>query len=57
MNIFSKKEPTDVFVPRSAEVVEKVYIQREKLEKQLKRALNGTKNILLKGQSGCGKIW
>lgn len=49
--------PTEVFVPRSADFVEKVYIPRENLEKQLIRAIEGTKNILIKGQSGCGKTW
>lgn len=57
MGIFKKKKPTDVFVPRSPVIVDAVYIPREKLERQLIRAIEGTKNVLLKGQSGCGKSW
>lgn len=58
MNFFRKeKDPEQVFVPRSPEIIDTVYIPRDKLEKQLIRAISGTKNVLLKGQSGCGKSW
>ena len=52
-----KKKPEEVFVPRSAEVDLKSYIPRNDLEKELFRAVNGSKNILLQGESGCGKTW
>ena len=57
MGILGRKKPTDVFVPRSSTIVDQVYIPREKLERQLYRAIDGTKNVLIKGESGCGKSW
>lgn len=57
MGILKRKKPTEVFVPRSPIIVDQVYIPREKLERQLYRAIDGTKNVLLKGESGCGKSW
>ena len=58
MNLIRRdKNPQQVFVPRSPDIIDTVYIPRTKLETQLIRAVVGTKNILLKGQSGCGKSW
>ena len=57
MKNFKRKKPTEVFVPRSPKIVDDVYIPRRKLEAQLTRAIEGTKNVLMKGQSGCGKSW
>lgn len=52
-----KKRPEEVFIPRSAEVDMNSYISREDIEKELIRAVRGTKNILIRGESGCGKTW
>lgn len=51
------KKPDEIFTPRSPTVNESIYIHRPSLENDLKRAIHGTKNILIHGESGCGKSW
>ena len=57
--MFRKKrpKPDTVFTPRSAEVNEKMYVSRERQEEALKKAVGGSKNIIIHGESGCGKSW
>lgn len=47
----------EVFSPRRAEVNEKIYIHRPDLEDELKKAINGSLNVVLYGESGSGKSW
>lgn len=49
--------PEDVFTPRSNEINQEMYISRELLEGNLKRALRGSLHIIMHGQSGTGKTW
>lgn len=60
MNIFkgfTRKSIEDVFTPRNAYVNEIMYIERPDLENALKRKIRGTQNIIVYGESGCGKSW
>ena len=52
-----RKQPDDVFTPRSADVNDQMYVQRPDLELALRQALAGTKNIAISGESGNGKTW
>lgn len=52
-----KKRPEDVFVIRTSTVNEKLYVNRDGLEKELTRLVKTAPNILIKGESGCGKTW
>lgn len=54
--LFSRPKVNQVFTPRSADVTD-MYIARPELEKELKRALEGTLNPLIYGNSGTGKSW
>ena len=56
MGIFHK-EPEEVFQIRSATVDETVYVDREDLEKHLTRLVKAAPNIIIRGESGCGKTW
>jgi hypothetical protein len=56
MNLF-RKDVHQVFTPRSPEVNPEMYIARPGLEEDLQNALAGTLNILIHGESGCGKSW
>ncbi len=47
----------NVFTPRRAIVNRKMYINRDKLEKELTRKIRGTQHIIIHGESGCGKSW
>lgn len=47
----------EVFTPRRPKVNLKMYVDREDLEKELIRKLRGTQNIIVFGESGCGKSW
>jgi hypothetical protein len=49
--------PDEVFTPRSPDVNPDMYVQRPDLELALRRALAGTKNIIISGESGNGKTW
>lgn len=48
---------TEVFTPRSATVNPKMYIDRPLHQKELKRAIEGSKHAILCGESGGGKSW
>jgi ABC-type oligopeptide transport system ATPase subunit len=52
-----RKQIDEVFTPRNAFVNETMYIQRPDLENALKRKIRGTQNIIVYGESGCGKSW
>jgi hypothetical protein len=56
MSLF-RKDINQVFTPRSPDVNQDMYIRRDSLEKDLRRALQGSLNILIHGESGCGKSW
>ncbi len=52
-----RKSVTEVFTPRNRDVNERMYIHRERLEKEFSRALGDGRNIILLGESGNGKTW
>lgn len=52
-----RKEVNEVFTPRRAEVNEQMYVQRPTLERNLIRAIMGSKHAILFGESGNGKSW
>lgn len=52
-----RKNIEDVFTPRNAKVNNDMYIDRLLLENELRRKIKGTKNIIIYGESGCGKSW
>ena len=54
---FLRKAINEVFTPRNAFVNENMYIERPDLENALKRKIRGTQNIIVYGESGCGKSW
>jgi predicted GTPase len=56
-SLFKKNEIKKVFTPRNNTVNKKMYIHRKELELELKRKINGSKHILIYGDSGCGKSW
>jgi hypothetical protein len=51
------KQPEEVFTPRSAKVNADMYVRRPELESALAKAIKGSLNIVMHGQSGCGKSW
>lgn len=52
-----KMEPDEVFTPRSSVVNPEMYVSRNRLEVALQSALSGSRNIVIHGESGCGKSW
>ena len=56
MSLF-RKDLNQVFTPRNPEVNPDMYVRRESLERDLRRALDGSLHILIHGESGCGKSW
>jgi AAA domain len=50
-------DPSQVFTPRQNEVNEQMYVRRPDLESALVRGLQGTKHLILHGESGSGKSW
>lgn len=52
-----KTLPEQVFTPRAPQVNDKMYVQREKLERRLIDAFNANKYIVIHGESGNGKTW
>ncbi|MFE8703994.1 AAA family ATPase [Cytobacillus sp. FJAT-54145] len=52
-----RKEINEVFTPRNDTVNTKMYIHRPSLEENLKRKINGSKHVVVYGESGCGKSW
>lgn len=57
MKQVTKLKPEEVFTPRSAQVNPGMYVDRPDLERQIRNALSGQKNIILYGESGNGKTW
>lgn len=57
LNRIQRKSIDEVFTPRNAFVNEYMYIARPDLENALKRKIRGTQNIIIYGESGCGKSW
>ncbi len=56
MNLF-RKSVDEVFTPRNSNVNSNMYVRRDELEKELRRAMGGSLHILIHGESGCGKSW
>ena len=52
-----KLEPELVFTPRNPKVNGDMYVNRPNLETRLMDAIKGSKNIIVHGDSGCGKSW
>ena len=52
-----RKTPNDVFTPRKPEVNDSMYVHRPDLEERLINAFNGTRHIIICGESGTGKSW
>lgn len=58
LGIQSRRKPIEeVFTPRNAFVNDLMYITRPELEYSLKQKIRGTQNIIIHGESGCGKSW
>lgn len=56
--IFMKsKKPEEVFTPRAPKVNPKIYVDRSDLEARLSELCNGSKHIVVHGESGNGKSW
>jgi AAA domain len=53
----TNKLATEVFTPRGALPNPEMYIPRPDLEADLKQALTINTNVLVRGDSGCGKSW
>lgn len=53
----SRLAPGEVFTPRPPDVNRDMYVSRRGLERQLRRAVNGTQHIIVFGESGSGKTW
>jgi hypothetical protein len=52
-----KMQPTDVFTPRESKVNEYTFVRRDGFYEELSAAFNGTKHIVIHGDSGTGKSW
>jgi hypothetical protein len=58
MQIFKKSyKPEEIFTPRAASVNEFMYVDRSELEENLIRHAQGTRHLILHGESGNGKTW
>lgn len=57
--IFStaRKKVNQVFTPRRDEVNNLMYVDRPRLERDLRRAIDGSQHVVLYGESGNGKSW
>lgn len=53
----TSKLATEVFTPRGALPNPEMYVPRPDLEDNLKQALSINTNVLIRGDSGCGKSW
>lgn len=51
------KRPTEVFTPRGALPNPAMYVSRPELEADLRQALTINTNVIVRGDSGCGKSW
>lgn len=47
----------EVFTPRRTDVNREIYVDRPELEKELRRALEGSLHAIVFGESGSGKSW
>ena len=56
LNLF-RKGVNEVFTPRNPNVNSDMYVRRDALEKELRRALQGSLHVIIHGESGCGKSW
>lgn len=54
---FFRHRVSEVFTPRRTEVNRELYIDRPDLETALRRAFEGTKHVVVHGESGSGKSW
>ena len=58
MNIFHQRRAVNqVFTPRRTDVNTDVYVDRQSLETELRRALEGSLHPIVYGESGSGKSW
>lgn len=58
MSLFSKRtKPKEVFTPRASTVNDQMYVDRTELERVLKKHCQGSKHIIIHGESGNGKTW
>lgn len=55
--IFGRHKVNEVFTPRRTEVNRDVYVERPELEKELRRAIEGSQHPVVYGESGSGKSW
>lgn len=53
----SRKKVNQVFTPRRDEVNDLMYVNRPGLERDLRRAIDGSQHVVLCGESGNGKSW
>jgi hypothetical protein len=52
-----RHEIGQVFTPRKTDINRDIYVERPELEKNLRRQLEGTKHVVVHGESGSGKSW
>ena len=57
LDFFRQKKPEDVFTPRAPMVNAAMYVARPEYETELRKALRSRYNIVIFGDSGCGKSW
>jgi len=55
--MFRRHTVNQVFTPRRTEVNREIYVDRQALETELQRALNGSLHPIVFGESGNGKSW
>lgn len=57
MTALPRKTPETVFTPRNHEVNTAMYVSRKHLEREFSSAVQRNMNLMLHGESGCGKTW
>lgn len=57
MSLFGRHKVNEVFTPRRTDVNREVYVDRPDLEKELRRAIEGSQHPVVYGESGSGKSW
>lgn len=55
--MFGRHKVNEVFTPRRTEVNREIYVERPALEKELRRAIEGSQHPVVYGESGSGKSW
>lgn len=55
--VLFRPKPEEVFTPRAPNVHEKMYVDRSELEGRLAELIQGSKHIIIHGESGNGKSW